>query len=80
MFTLDRLRSRLQSGADPANKFSGGNFSNIWQPISVRVHYCKRDEAYFTIRQWQNNGRQHGPISPMLFSEFHKTMVKKVFS
>ena len=43
----------------------------------LRVRYCKRDEVYFTTLQWQNNGRQNGLISWMLFSELYKIMVKK---
>jgi len=36
--------------------------------VSLRVHYCIRDEEYFT----------NGLISRMLFSELHKIMVNKV--
>ena len=42
------------------------------------VHYCKRDEIYFTALVWQNDGWQNGAISRMLFSELYKIMVKKV--
>ena len=46
--------------------------------VSSPVHFCKRDEVYFTTLLWQNNLRQTGLISRMLFSELHKIMVKKV--
>ena len=46
--------------------------------VSLRVHYCKRDEVYFTTLLRQNNGRQNGLISRMLFSELFKLMVNKV--
>jgi len=42
-----------------------------WSPVSLRVHYCKRDGIYFTTLLWQNNGRQNGLII-MLFSELYK--------
>jgi len=42
------------------------------------VHYCKRDKVYFTTLLRQNNGRQNGLISQMLFYELFKIMVKKV--
>ena len=44
---------------------------------SYQLCYCKRDEAYFTTLLWQNNGRQNGRISRMLFSELYKLMVNK---
>ena len=46
--------------------------------VSWRVHYCKRDEVYFTTLLWQNNRRQNGLILQMLFSELYKIMVNKV--
>ena len=30
--------------------------------VSLRVHYCKRDEVYFTTLLWQNNGHQNSVI------------------
>jgi len=59
---------------------------SLWEAISVifgiqvslRVHYCKRDEVYFTTLLWQNNGRQNGLISRTLFSKLYKIMVKRV--
>jgi len=57
----------------------GGAISVIFgSQVSLRVHYCKRDEVYFTTLLWQHNGRQNGLISRMLFSELFKIMVKKV--
>ena len=46
--------------------------------VSVRVHYCKSDEVYFTTLLWQNYGRQNVLVSWILFSELFKIMVKKV--
>jgi len=60
-------------------KQEGGAISVIFgSQISLRVHYCKRDEVYVTILLRQNNGREDGSISRMLFSEFFKIMVNKV--
>jgi len=33
--------------ADPVSRFRGDDFSDIGQ-VSLRVHYCKRDEVNFT--------------------------------
>jgi len=46
--------------------------------VSLRFHYCKRDEVYFTTLLWQNNGRQNGLTSRILFSELYKITVNKV--
>jgi len=46
--------------------------------VSLRIHYCKTDEVYFTTLLWQNNGRQNDLVSRMLFSELKKIMVKKL--
>ena len=61
--------------AEPANKFRGGDFSDIWQssPITGSL-----DEVYLTALLWQNNGRQNGLISRRLFCELFKIMVKNV--
>jgi len=57
----------------------GGAISVIFgRRVWSRVYYCKRDEVYFTILQWQNNGLQDGLISRMLFCKLYKIMVKKV--
>jgi len=37
--------------------------------VSLRVHYCKRNEVCFITLLGQKNGRQNGLISRMLFSE-----------
>jgi len=50
-------------------------FSN---QVSLRVHYCKRDEVYFTTLLRANNGRQNCLISQMLFSKLYKIMVNKI--
>ena len=65
------------AGADPASMVKEGErFSN--SQVSVRVHYCKRDEVYFTTLLWQNSWGQNGLISGMLFSKLLKIMVNKV--
>jgi len=46
--------------------------------VSLRVHYSKRGEVYFTTLLWQNNGQQNGLIWPMLFSKLCKIMMNKV--
>jgi len=57
----------------------GGAISAIFgSQVSFRVHYCKRDEVYFTTLLWQSNGRQNGLISRMLFSKLYKIMVTTV--
>jgi len=57
------------AGADPASKFRGAISIIFGSHVSLRVHYCKRDEVYFTTLLWKNNGRQNSLISRMLFSE-----------
>jgi len=57
----------------------GGAISVIvGNQVSQRLRYCKRDEACYTTLVWQNNGRQNGFSSRMLFSEMYKIMVNKV--
>jgi len=35
-------------GADPVSEV-GGDFSHTWySQVSLQVHYCTRDEVYFT--------------------------------
>jgi len=48
--TVTELQSPFTTGADPASAVKeGGGISVIFgSQISLRVHYCKRDEAYFT--------------------------------
>jgi len=44
----------------------GGVISVLFgSQVSLRVHYCKGDEVYFTTPLWQNNGRQNGLTSRM---------------
>jgi len=72
------LELSFSPGADPARKF-GSAISEIFRSqVSLRVHYCKRDEVYFTALLWQNNGRQNGLISRTFFSELYKILVNKV--
>ena len=57
----------------------GGTISVIFgSQVSLRVHYCTRDEVYFTTLLWENSGRKNGLTSPMLFSELYKIVVNKV--
>jgi len=44
----------------------------------LQLRYCKRDEVYFTTLLSENNGRQNGLISLMLFSELYKVMANEV--
>jgi len=66
------------TGADPASKGRGAVSVIFGSQVSLRVHYCERDEVHFTTLLWQNNERQNGLKSRMLFSELHKIMAKKV--
>ena len=74
-----RGKTGIYPGADTASKFKGDDFSNIWP---VKSHHGltnvreKKDTSQRILRQ--DNGRQHGLISRMLFSELYKVMVKKV--
>jgi len=75
-----RTRKQIKPRADPARKFRG-EFSVVFGcQVSLRVHFCKKHEVYFTALLWQNNGRQNGLISRVLFSELYKIMVKKLLS
>ena len=57
----------------------GGPISKIFgSEVSLRIHYCKRDEVYLTTLLWQNNGLQNGLTSWMLYSELYKFMVNEV--
>ena len=57
----------------------GGAISVVFgSQLALRVHYWKSNEVYFTTLLWQNNVRQNGLISRMLFSELYKVMVNKV--
>jgi len=70
--------SAIRSGADPGSNFRGAISAIFGSHGSLCVHYCGGDEVYFTTLLGQNNGRQNGLISRMLFSELYKIMVKKV--
>jgi len=57
----------------------GGAISEIFgSQVSLRVLYCKKDDVYFTNLLRQNNGRQNGLTSQMLFSYLYKIIVNKV--
>ena len=72
----------VQAGAHHANTFRGGAISVIFgSQVSLRVHYCERDEvANTSTLLWENNGRQNGLIWRMLFSKFSKSWWKKLLS
>jgi len=54
----------------------GGAISAIFgSQVLLRVHW---EMKYFTTLLWENNGRQNGLISRMLFSELCKIMVDRV--
>jgi len=58
------VNSLNQQGTDPASNLRGGTISAIFgSQASSFVHYCKRDEVYFTTVLSQNNGWQNGLIS-----------------
>jgi len=77
--SYSHIRS-LSAGEDPARKFSGGGAipAIFRSQVSLRVHYSKRDEVFFTTLLRQNNGLQDDLISRMLFSELYKIMVSKI--
>ena len=63
----------------PVRWGGGGEISLIFgSQVSLRVHCCKRDEAYFTTLLWQDGRRQNGLKSRSLFPELYKIMVNKV--
>jgi len=59
--TASHWRRTVQPGTDPASEIRGGrDFSIIFViQVSLRVHYFKGDEVYFTTLLWHNNGRQN---------------------
>jgi len=67
-------RPTTRAGADPASTFYGLRFQTwLWQS---RYRLTTVSRMKYTSQQ--NNGRQNGLISQMLFSEMQKNMVKKV--
>ena len=77
MSGLPRSCCRWPRGGSSQYVSGGTIWMIVGSPISLWVHYCKRDKVYFATLLWQNNGRQNGLISRMLFSELFKIMVKK---
>jgi len=68
-----------EARADPVSKFTGGNFSNIWESsLMTGSLLYKRRSILQKILLWQNNGRQNRMISRMLFFELYKIMVNNV--
>ena len=68
----------LWPGVDLASMVRREISAKFDSEVSLRVHYCKRNEACFATLLWQTNGPQNSLISWMLFSELHKIMVNKV--
>jgi len=64
--------------ADPGSKIRGAISVVFGIQASLRVHYCKINEVYFTTLLWQSNGQQNGLTSQMLFSESYKIIVNQV--
>jgi len=62
-----------QERIHPVSLGGGAISVTFGSQVSLLVHYCKRDEVYFTTLLWQNNGRQNGLISRMLLSECSKS-------
>ena len=71
------LKQHRQGRIQPVS-LGGAMLVIFGSQVSLRVHYCEKDEVCFTTLLWQNNGRQNGLISRMLFSKLFKIMVKKV--
>jgi len=68
------LSGAPQTGADPASKFKGRGISVIFGgQVSLCIHYCKKDEVYFTTLLWQKSGQQNGPISRILQNHGEKS-------
>ena len=78
MFSVSKLSTQVNSGVDLASKISGAISVIFGNQVSLRVHYCKRDEVHFTTLLWQNNGWQNCLKPRTLFSEFYKIVVNKV--
>ena len=72
------ISQRIHPGADPASTLRGTISVIFGSQASLRLHYGKRHEVYFTTLLWQNNRWLNGLISWMLFSELYKIFVKKV--
>ena len=75
---VDFLMSLMQGRIQPETLDGGAILVIFGRQVSLRVRYCKRAEVYFTTLLWQNNGRQNGLMSRMLFSELYKIVVNKV--
>ena len=76
----DQARSKMQSIQGRIQVVRLGEVISVTfgSQVSLRVHSSMRDEVFFITLLWQNSGRQNGLISPMLFSELFKIMVKEV--
>ena len=81
-YILRDPKSRLgstQPGRIQPVTLGGGVISvKFGSEVSLRIHYGKKDKVYFTTLLWQNNGRQNGFISWMLFSKLHKSLGDKI--
>ena len=72
----------LETGADPASKFRGrGAISMIFgSQVSLQVHYCKRDEAYFITLLWQKMDDKVALYRECCFPNCSKSWQKKLHS
>ena len=78
--SYEALTNCPQPGAESASKVRGAisaTFGSLSQ-VSSWVRCCKRVEVYIITLLWQNNERQNGVISRMLFSDLYKIMVNEV--
>jgi len=59
----------MQGRIQPVSLGGGAIWGLFGSQVFLRVHCCRTDEVCFTRQLWQNNGRQNGLVSRMLFSE-----------
>jgi len=56
-----QLRNHVDQGRIQPVSLGGAISVIFCSQVSLRVHYCKRHEVYFTTLLWQNNGDPNGP-------------------
>jgi len=72
----DTTNNRFCAGADPTSTFSGAISVVFGIQVSLRVHYCKRVQEYFTTLLWQKNWRQNGLTKTAKVSAFKSVFVR----
>ena len=71
-----RVQHTFQHGRIQPVRLRGAVSVTFDSQVSLRVHYCKKKEVYFTTLQWhKTDGRQNSVISRMLFFKLYKIMV-----